>query len=154
MERDFMKKGQATIEFLLIIVIMLMYVSTTVLPNSDSSSNATEDVVNIGKLALSAEKLRNGIQYVSISGEDTKQTIHVIIPAESTLECGTQEIIITYNAKSSGIDECSSGICTKSIKTGTDFTCDPTTLNGGSLGFTQKAIISKSATTDVAFQRT
>ena len=52
MERSFLSlnsKGQATIEFLLVMIVALTYIIVVVQPNADIAGFAAEDVANISK---------------------------------------------------------------------------------------------------------
>ncbi|MEK6957448.1 MAG: hypothetical protein AABW99_00500 [archaeon] len=81
------RRGQASIEFLLILVVSLLYIVAIIQPNADIASNAMNDTANLAKLRASADKLVNAAQYVSISGAGTRQTIEIVIPPQSKIYC-------------------------------------------------------------------
>mgnify|MGYP001575019558 CR=1 FL=1 len=95
MEPDIMKKqssngmrrGQATIEFILLVVVMLLFINTAIVTNANTVSVAALDVSTLGKARLGAEKLVDSVNYVGFSGEGTKQTITVFIPDKAKIEC-------------------------------------------------------------------
>lgn len=129
------QKGQATIEFLLILLLAVGYIMAVVQPNADYASNSIADVASIGKLSVSAQKLSNAVQYVSLSGKGTRQTVEIVVPADGKLECDTgsspDSVKFSYTLKSGrGIAACEGDIdvdgkmCTRLISVGTDFTCD------------------------------
>ena len=91
-----MKKGQASIEFLLTLLIALIYISTIIQPNVDASQSAITDVANLSKLTVSAEKISNAIEYVYLSGKGTRQTMQIIIPKGATLICSGTNLTATY----------------------------------------------------------
>ncbi|HZX19473.1 MAG TPA: hypothetical protein VFF13_00490 [archaeon] len=134
MEHNIMNKGQASVEFLLILLLSILYISTAIIPGADAAGNAAEDTAGIAKLVGSAEKLSGTIQYVSLSGEGTRQTIEIVVPENSTFTCtpiaAPNSITISYTAKRTinAPGKCTTdnpSVCTKTINVGTTFTCNP-----------------------------
>ena len=95
-----MKKGQASIEFLLTLLIALIYISTIIQPAVDTSQSAMTDVANLSKLTISQEKITNAIEYVNLSGRGTRQTMQIVIPKDSTLQCVSDDLIAKYPLQS------------------------------------------------------
>ena|SRR3989338_8581013 len=142
MERSFLSlnsKGQATIEFLLVMIVALTYIIVVVQPNADIAGFAAEDVANISKFKLSTEKLANAIQYVSISGQGTKESMVFFLPIGSTLSCTSpaNQLTLNYPLRSKGSTGCFNDDdaagndpnnlknCKKIINPGVDFSCTP-----------------------------
>jgi len=149
-------KGQATMEFLLTLVIGLIYIVIIVQPNADIATKSMEDTANMAKLRISADKLIQTLQQVSISGEGTKETIQIIIPKDANITCGnfntatnppfsnsnpenSNAIRFTYKTKSTDAtgpceidfdypDEAK--LCTKVIQAGVTFNCQTTPIIG------------------------
>jgi len=86
-KRNKMKKGQAAIEFILLVVVMLLFINTAIITNATTASEAALDVSKIGKARLAAEKIVDSINYVGFSGVGTKQTLAVFIPENVSLKC-------------------------------------------------------------------
>lgn len=82
-----MMKGQATIEFILLVVVMLLFINTTIVTNANTVSVSALDVSTLGKARLAAEKIVDSINYVGFSGDETKQTVTVFIPEKATIGC-------------------------------------------------------------------
>ena len=80
-------KGQASVEFIIVLALALLFIVAVIQPNALAAQNSVEDTANLAKLNISAEKLANTIQYISLSGEGSKQTIEIIVPTGATLEC-------------------------------------------------------------------
>lgn len=142
MKRRTMQRGQATVEFVLVLLIAVAYVGAIIQPNADYASNSMQDVANLGKLSVSAQKISNAVQYVSVSGGGTKQTIEVVVPQGANILCDTDgleddSLVFSYTLKSGkGIAACEgdiddpqiSEICTRRITVGPNFSCEtPTT---------------------------
>lgn len=86
-----MQKGQISIEYLLIISLMLLYITTIILPNVDLSSKAAKEIAGISQARLAAEKIANTANEVALSGERTRQTITVYAPAGATIKCANPQ---------------------------------------------------------------
>ena len=88
MEFPFLKmKGQISIEFIIILVIMLIYIQTMIQPMMDASINSTQEVNALGQTRSATEKLVNAVDFVALSASSTKQQIHFYLPANVTLSC-------------------------------------------------------------------
>jgi len=135
-----MKKGQAAIEFILLVVVMLLFINTAIVTNANTASDAALDVSKMGKARLGVEKLINVINYVGFGGEGTKQVVTVFIPENATITCtsgnGTGEIGFSVQLEGSADvpDYCSGDpvICTSKklpVYTDIDLSCPDYPLN-------------------------
>jgi len=100
-------KGQATIEFLLVLVICLAYIAAIVQPNVQMASDSMADTAGLGKLRASADKLANSTQYAAMSASGTKETLQVVVPQGASLICDITEatspsIRIQFTLRSKG----------------------------------------------------
>ena len=154
MEHNFMK-GQAAVEFLLIILIGVLYITTIIIPNVENAEDRIIDVSNFAKLTVSAEKLSKSIQYISLAGDGSKQTIQMIVPSDSTFDCanlpgaGNTVINISYDTQTNsfyeggisptnkcfiddkgttgpGAEDDDTIVCKKTLDPGVDFSCSGT----------------------------
>lgn len=82
-----MKRGQAAIEFILLVVVMLLFINTAIITNANTASDAALDVSKVGKARLGTEKIANAINYVGFGGEGTRQLVTVFIPEDVTITC-------------------------------------------------------------------
>ncbi len=143
-------RGQASVEFILVLVIALAYILVVTQPNADLSSSSIEDVSNLAKLRVSADKLTNTIQYVSLSGAGTRQTIQLVVPNDSNISCEPSSgpsttLRIQYALKSKeGSPGCyndndavlNPNFCNKTISVDANFSCsaggqNPTVMRPG-----------------------
>jgi len=93
------RKGQVSIEFILIITIALFYITSVVWPIVLDSTNAAEDVKDISDTKISAMKLANALNEAESSSGYMKKTIRVLLPfgAEISGTAGVDEIsLIAY----------------------------------------------------------
>lgn len=77
------QKGQASIEFMFLISIAMIYIATVVLPAVEISKMAAEDVSRLAQTRLAAEKLANSIDSVAAASGEAKQTITIFVPENS-----------------------------------------------------------------------
>ncbi len=117
------KKGQISIEFVLILLIGLIYLNTissaVIYPAIDSA----KDVSNVGEARLASEKIVNSINELSVSPGDGKKTIRVFVPENTTISCDSFASSIKFAVKvsSTSIQSCKTDVdgddakCTKSF---------------------------------------
>ena len=118
-----MRKGQAAIEFILLVVVMLLFINTAIITNANTASDAALDVSKVGKARLAVDKLVNSINYVGFGGEGTKQTVAVFVPENVIITCnpgagsGTIGFSVTLQGSASGCTDVSgSFVCQKNIE--------------------------------------
>ncbi|MEM4327232.1 MAG: hypothetical protein QXZ13_03665 [Candidatus Diapherotrites archaeon] len=145
MERSVL--GQATVEFLMILAIVFLFIVTVLQPNLLFAKNSVVDSSDFAKLRISADKLADAIRRVSVSSVGTKETIELVIPNGSSIFCRDSSIVggvrqsstdlnINYPIKSSALAPCEyddddiglnkklrDSTCSKIIKVGVPFTC-------------------------------
>ncbi len=81
------KKAQASIEFMFLISIAMIYIATVIMPAVEISKVAAEDVTQLAQVRMAAEKLVNAIDSVAAASGDAKQTITIFVPARGIIEC-------------------------------------------------------------------
>ncbi|MBI4044884.1 MAG: hypothetical protein HY392_04195 [Candidatus Diapherotrites archaeon] len=87
-----MRKGQISIEYLLIISLMLLYITVIILPNVDLSAKTAKEIAGISQARLAAEKILSTANEVALSGEKTRQTIRVYVPARTFIDCNITSV--------------------------------------------------------------
>lgn len=91
-------RGQVSIEFLLIIIISLIYIYTVARPVLvDTGAAAAEDVKRVSDAKIAAQKLANSINEAAAGSGESKRTVHLFLPAKASVACG--ENVIEYTAK-------------------------------------------------------
>lgn len=81
------KKGQTSIEFMLLIVITLLYIQTVITPNVTETLSSISDTTRVGAARLATEKLTNAINYVAASNSESKTTVNLFIPDRTLIIC-------------------------------------------------------------------
>ena len=81
------KKGQASIELILLLAIVLLLVQTIILPSFEVAQKSSGDVSSMAIVRNQAQKLANAIELVGSSNSGAKQTIHLVIPAHAKIGC-------------------------------------------------------------------
>ena len=80
-------KGQASIELILLLVVILLLVHTLIMPSFDIAQKSANDVSSIVNVRNSAQRLANAIELVDSSAAGARQTIHLMVPKRSQLYC-------------------------------------------------------------------
>jgi len=97
-----MKKGQTSIEFMLLIVISLLYIQTVISPNVNESLLSVSDTARVGQARLATEKLTNAINYVAASNSESKTTVNLFIPDRTIITCDESNKRISYQTTIDG----------------------------------------------------
>lgn len=124
-----MQKGQATIEFIFIILIILIYLFGVTRPLILNTQGAIEDVENITKTNYASQRLVDTINKISLLGQGSKETITVFIPNNSEIRCEEDKILFETKINQKGenptITACENDICKKEIfvREGIDIDC-------------------------------
>ncbi|MDP2974139.1 MAG: hypothetical protein Q8N60_03750 [Candidatus Diapherotrites archaeon] len=93
------KRGQVSIEFILLIVITLVYIYGTVWPLINDAIVAAEDVQRVSDTKISAQKLANAINEAAAGSGESKRTIHLLIPNDASIECNSADNKIEYSVE-------------------------------------------------------
>ena len=145
MEHNFKvnKKGQSSIEFILLVAITMIYISTIVLPSVELSKAATDDIMQLSESRLAVEKFANTIDAVAASSGYAKNTMTILVPWRSQVKCTNEispgvyagvsyEFWLTENDQRPLLEHPScpkeaiapgKSICSKTIQTTTPFYC-------------------------------
>ena len=109
-----MEKGQVAIEFMFIILIVIVYISTVTIPLVKESKEAVTDVDSIARANNETQKIVNVINDVYLMGDGSRQTIKVYVPANTVIYCEDRNISFktTLTLKPYPL-QCESGVCTK-----------------------------------------
>ncbi|MCR4369031.1 MAG: hypothetical protein NUV67_03950 [archaeon] len=129
-------KGQASIEFILVLLLAILFITTIIQPNVAEASDSIKDVSGIAKLRVATGKIANAIEYVSVSGSGTKRSVRIVVPEGGEITCvndavsDIHKVSFSYTAKTptcDGSTDCNS----RTENIGTDFTCNPATIPEG-----------------------
>jgi len=110
-------KGQLSIEFILIVVVILILLQTIVIPFTDYSKDSVSDISGLSYLASSAKNLKEAIEYVTLNDSIAKTQIVIFIPDDANLIVSETEMIYTIILKDPPKNAycTNSGLCTKEI---------------------------------------
>ena len=123
------KKGQISIEFILIILVAIIYIYSVIQPTLQISSQSTEDVARVSNVKLSAQKLAGTINQLEANASEGRRTIDLFVPDGSYIECNANAIDFSATLSSnlgtpSGCVDSGTVTCTESISILTDPDCD------------------------------
>jgi hypothetical protein len=80
-------RGQTTIEFLMIFLMVLTFVELVVNPVLREAGEASLDAKNAAQVVFSAKQLANAIAEVSVLGNSGKESKVVFLPDKTVLRC-------------------------------------------------------------------
>jgi hypothetical protein len=146
-----MQKGQASLEFLFLVLIVIVYLTTTIMPLTKDASSAVSDVDSLAKANNETQKIINSINRVAAYGEGTRETLNILIPQNTTLFCADTNISFKTTLLANPYpSQCPSGICNKYFPTpqNTTLDCKLQTIIGPTKA---QIIIEKSGTNKVIF---
>jgi len=148
---NIMQRGQAALEFMFIILIVIIYLSTVVIPLTQDSKSAITDIDALSKANNESQKIINAIERVSTFGEGSKETLTVYLPANTTFTCSDNNLsfqtILTAKPYPA---QCILGSCTKTylVPQSQTLDCKLETLIGP---VKTKIVIEKSSGSKVIF---
>lgn len=89
------QKGQISLEFMLLLVFLLLYLSTSLLPGIELAARSTQEVESIGQARIAAQKIVSTIDRLQSQTSGARQTITIFIPKDVNIFCsdGTPDII-------------------------------------------------------------
>ena len=93
------KKGQASIELILLLAVVLLLVQTIILPSFEVAQKSSGDVSSMAIVRSQAQKLANAIELVGSSNNGAKQTIHLVVPAHAKIGCNDTAAEIYYQTQ-------------------------------------------------------
>lgn len=93
------RKGQTSIEFLFLFLIMLYYLTTVIQPAVDAAGLKILEVNRTGQAKLAAMKLANAINEIGTLSGDSRKTIWIFAADCTEIKCNSAENTIDYNAK-------------------------------------------------------
>lgn len=89
------KRGQVSIEFILIVLIALIYIYSVIQPTVLTASQSTEDVTRLSEAKFAAQKLAGAISQLQASSGEGKKTITLYVPKNSSVECLGDRVIFS-----------------------------------------------------------
>jgi len=124
-----MKKGQTSIEFMIIILIVIVYLVTVTRPLVEIAYISIEDIKSLTQTNNETQKILQTINRVNNFSAGTQETIQLVIPKNSEIFCYTDGNIgfktkIDQN-KITGDStlQCPNNICDKNYYTGNNIEC-------------------------------
>ena len=126
-------KGQAALEFIFIILIVIVYLTTVTMPLVKDAQNILADVESIGRGNNEAQKIANSINEVWTMGDGSRQTLNIFLPANTTLRCADNNISFEATLLQRPFpSQCPQGVCQKYFPspTGASLNCITELIEG------------------------
>jgi uncharacterized protein (UPF0333 family) len=120
-----MQKGQAVIEFILLILIIVVYLVSVTMPMVESTQGVIQDTKNITSANNESQKIINSINEINLFGNESKQTLILFIPNNTTIDCNNTKGITfkTQFTQAPFPADCNNGLCTKTFSTSAPLNC-------------------------------
>ncbi|AXV39310.1 hypothetical protein [Methanobacterium sp. BAmetb5] len=80
------EKGQASVEYLLLIVVILIILASVTIPLVSSSVNSTMDISRSSDAKNAIQNIANAVDLVYANGPGAKRTVNVYIPLNLVLQ--------------------------------------------------------------------
>ena len=80
------EKGQASVEYLLLIVVILIILASVTIPLVSSSVNSTMDISRASDAKNAIQNIANAVDLVYANGPGAKRTVNVYIPLNLVLQ--------------------------------------------------------------------
>ena len=80
-------KGQAAIEFIFIVLLIVVYLFSVTRPIIESSQGIIEDIDTITRSNNEAKKIVNSVKRVSMLGTGSVETVQLFIPVDGEVGC-------------------------------------------------------------------
>lgn len=110
------RKGQISIEFMLILLICIGYLHMLTATVIGPSIDAAEDITRLGQAKLSAEKLASAINEMGSSLGEGKRTLHLFVPKDSELSCNADSVRFKVTLYGGATEDCLiDSVCEKNI---------------------------------------
>lgn len=123
-----MKKGQTSIEFMIIILIVIVYIITVTRPLIEVAQVSIEDIKNLTQTNNETQKILQTINRVNSFSEGTTEIIQLVIPKNSEIICYTDGNIgftvkLDQNKITPTTRKCPNNICDKNYSTNQNLNC-------------------------------
>lgn len=93
------RKGQMAIEFILIVILMLLYIQTIILPSIDIAEASVDDSTRVAQARFAAERFSSTISYVKAVNGESRKTINIYVPDDTSLKCDADNDLIGFTVR-------------------------------------------------------
>lgn len=87
-------KGQMSVEYLLIVLVVILVLSLVTIPLISNSIDASNDVSHSSDAKVAASTIANAADTVYANGPGSKRTINFYIPEDTTIRINGRNVII------------------------------------------------------------
>jgi uncharacterized protein (UPF0333 family) len=101
-----MRKGQISIEFMLLLMVLLLFMFTTILPGAKEAEKGVDDASRISAAIMAQEKIVSSANYLSVLGSGSKQTLTVFLPEKTSMTYSSEKLTLTFYTKSNAENDC------------------------------------------------
>jgi len=128
-------KGQASLEFIFLILVIIIYIFTVTKPISQSAIDSIQDVQEITQTNRETIKIVQTIQNISLLAPTSRETITIVVPDNSRIYCYNDGNIgfrsqININKNNPPISSCPQDTCDKNYSSKSTLNCKVDYITG------------------------
>lgn len=101
-------RGQISIEFMLLLVFMLVYLTASILPSIELGGQSAQEVESLGQARIAAEKIAGTLNRLQDQTTGARETITLFIPLDANILCNTaqKKVGFAYELQGSNVTAC------------------------------------------------
>ncbi len=92
-------RAQVSLELMLLIMVMLLYVQTVTQPVVQLTAKAVQDVGSVGKTRLAFDSLFDAVEGVGVSTGDARRVLEVFVPLGARLSCDSAARSLSFEVR-------------------------------------------------------
>ncbi len=89
------RRGQVSIEFILLLVLIILMVQTITLPYLSVAEKSASDVLRTAQARVAVQRIYDSVNTVNAAGSDARQSFRVYVPKNSRLACSGNDVGFT-----------------------------------------------------------
>jgi hypothetical protein len=82
-----MQRGQAALEFIFVMLIAIIYLTTVTVPLSRDTQMAASDIEILSRANNETQKIFNAINEMALMGAGSRETVALFIPDDTIIRC-------------------------------------------------------------------
>ena len=124
-------RGQIALEFMLLMVFVLVFISSTVLPSIELAGKTAQEIEQLAQARIATEKIAFTVNQLQTQSTGAKQTLLVFVPQDTNIFCNLGNIGFAFPLKGPPATACNAdndnddSVCTKRFAIQANFSCIP-----------------------------
>ncbi|MDO9260521.1 MAG: class III signal peptide-containing protein, partial [Flavobacteriaceae bacterium] len=89
------KRGQVSVEYLLVVLVLILILSVVTIPLIGNSIDASNDVSDASDAKIATDTLANAADVVYANGPGAKRTVSIYVPQNGSLSFGNSTVALS-----------------------------------------------------------